>query len=89
MAAEADYWLHVGFFSTVDDLLAADERYGEFSAVETGTIWNNDAVTNGLGGNDFFESGALFPNRILADLIKIFHPELLVDHEFVYHRPVQ
>lgn len=89
VAADADYWLHVGYFPTMADLLAADERFGEFAAFQNGNVWNYDAITNEAGGIDFFESGAQFPNLVLADMIKIFHPDLLPDHEFVYHRPVQ
>ena len=89
VAADGEYWLHIGYFPTQADLLAADERFGEFAAFQNGNVWNNDAITNDAGGNDFYESGALYPNLVLADLIKILHPDLLPDHEFVYHRPVQ
>ncbi len=32
-----------------------------------------------------WERGINHPDEVLADLIKIFHPELLPDHEFVYY----
>jgi iron complex transport system substrate-binding protein len=87
-ASEADYWLNIGTFATLEDLLAVDERFAEFAAFENGRVYNHDAVVNENGGSDFFESGAIFPNLVLADLIKIFHPDLLPDHEFVYYRLV-
>lgn len=88
-AAEADYWVNLGSFGSLADLAAADERYAEFAAFENGRVFNYDVRTNENGGNDYFESGVVFPNVVLADLIKIFHPELLPDHEFVYYRPLE
>ncbi len=87
IAADADFWINANqFWTTVDDALAEDSRYGEFEALQTGDVWINNLTTNELGANDFFESGAAYPNLILADLVAIFHPELLPDHEFVYYQ---
>jgi iron complex transport system substrate-binding protein len=69
--------------------VATDERFMEFAAFQNGHVYNHDAITNENGGSDFFESGAVFPNIVLADLIKIFHPELVPDHVFVYYRLVE
>lgn len=88
-AADADYWLNIGFFGSLDDLAAADERFTEFAAYQNGNVYNNDLRTNELGANDYFESGTANPHLVLADLAKIFHPELMEDHEFVYYRPVE
>jgi iron complex transport system substrate-binding protein len=88
-AADADFWLNIGIFTTLDSLVATDERFTEFAAYQNGSIYNNDAISNENGGSDFYESGVVFPNLVLADLIKIFHPELVPDHEFVYYRLVE
>lgn len=84
---EADFWININqFWSTTDDMLADDSRYGEFSAFTNGNLWNNNLRQNANGGNDFFESGFSNPHLVLADLIAIFHPELLPDHEFTYYQ---
>lgn len=88
-AQEAEYWVNVGYFFTLDDLLAADARYADFAAYQNGNIWNNDAKTSATGGNDYYESAVAHPELVLADLIKIFHPELLPDHELVYYRQLK
>ncbi|BAL99694.1 MAG: hypothetical protein KatS3mg049_2263 [Caldilinea sp.] len=49
-------------------------------------MYNNNARLNEYGGNDYWEGGLANPDVVLADLIKIFHPELLPDHELVYYR---
>jgi iron complex transport system substrate-binding protein len=88
-AATADYWINIGFFGGLADLTAADERFSDFAAYQNNGVYNNDARTNDFGGNDFYEGGVANPHLVLADLIKIFHPELLPDHEFVYYRLVE
>jgi iron complex transport system substrate-binding protein len=88
-AQSADYWVNVGFFFTLADVLAADARYADFAAYQNGTIWNNDAKTSAAGGNDYYESAVAHPEIVLADLIKIFHPDLLPEHELVYYRQLK
>lgn len=88
-AADSTYWINLGFLSSLADLELADERFADFAAFQNGTVYNYDLRTNEFGGNDFFESGAANPHWVLADLIKIFHPELVPDHEFVYYQLVE
>ncbi len=84
---EADIWIPVALgWSTLDDVLAADERYADLAAFQSGRVYNNNARENPNGGNDWYESGVLRPDLILADLITIFHPDLLPDHELYYYR---
>ncbi len=88
-AKEADYWLNIGFYATLNDLKAADPRFAEFAAFQKGNVWNNDAKVTPQGGNDYFETAVAHPELVLADLIKIFHPELLPDHTLIYYRHVE
>ena len=73
-AADADYWLNLGFVFSLADLEAADERYADFAAFQNGATYNYDLRTNEFGGNDFFESAAANPQVVLADLIKNLPP---------------
>ena len=84
-ATDANIWLaNTGSWSTASDILAADERYGSLSAVEQGSVYSNNALVNEWGGNDYWETGVANPDLVLADLIKIFHPDLLPDHELIW-----
>lgn len=89
-AGEADYWVNLNqMWLTIDEMLADDERYTEFTAFENNNIWNNNLVQNEMGGNDFFENGFVNPHLILGDLIAILHPDLLPDHDFSYYRQLE
>lgn len=86
-AVDADLWVLNAFaIGTLDDFLAQDERYVDFAPVQNGSVWNNDNDVNENGGNNFYELGAAQPELVLQDLIAIFHPNLLPDHEMRFFR---
>ncbi|HEX2908500.1 MAG TPA: ABC transporter substrate-binding protein [Phototrophicaceae bacterium] len=84
-AAAADFWVNT-YQTTMADLLAADERFADFAAVENEAVYTNNARQNANGGSEYFETGVANPDIILADLIKIFHPDVLPDHEFYFYK---
>ncbi len=84
-AGNADVWLQAGSVTgTLDDLLAADERFDEFQAFREGEVWAYDLATNEAGGNPVFETAYTRADLFLADLVAILHPDALPDHEFVF-----
>jgi iron complex transport system substrate-binding protein len=88
-AGAAEYWLNTGSWSSIAEVLRNDQRYGAFKAVKTGNVFNNNKRVNKYGGNDYWESGFLKPQVVLADLISIFHPGLLPDHELFYYQKLK
>ncbi|MBL8133547.1 MAG: ABC transporter substrate-binding protein [Anaerolineae bacterium] len=88
--ADAAFWVNANmFWATTDAMLADDPRFASFQAYENGSIWNNNRRMNVNGGSDYFETGAAHPDLILADLIAIFHPDLLPDHEFTFYQRLE
>lgn len=85
-ASEADIWLlnSIGI-DTIEDVLKADRRYEMFSPVIDGNVYNNDLGKSGYG-NPYWEEGILYPDRILSDLIKIFHPEIENENPFYFYK---
>ncbi|SHF05084.1 ABC transporter substrate-binding protein [Dysgonomonas macrotermitis] len=81
--AKADYWRMVNSYNgsfTYDALKQSDARYADFDAFkEKRLIYCN------LREKPFYENTPVEPEIVLADLIKIFHPELLPDHKTVYY----
>lgn len=89
IAMKADYWLIAGYENSLKEIAAKDIRYTDFKAFKQGTIYNNNKRVNTIGTNDFWESGVLNPHLILADLIHIFHPDLLPEHDLVYYKQLK
>ena len=84
---DADIWLVETFgIHSGADLLALDSRFGDFAAFQSGDIWNNNRDENANGGNNFYEAGVTSPHLVLADLVAIFHPDLMPEHEFAFYK---
>ena len=88
-AQNADIWINTGIWSSRGDAANADERYSLFGAYKSGQMYNHIGRVNEQGGNDYWESGVANPHLVLADLIKVFHPDLLPDHALYYYRRLE
>ncbi|UZJ40181.1 hypothetical protein OO006_07285 [Prosthecochloris sp. SCSIO W1101] len=87
---KADFWVNTHFRVTdLDGLLEIDERYRLFSSVKKGMVYNNNNYRFENGRNRFWDSGMVEPHVLLADLITIFHPEVLPDHTLKYYRRLE
>jgi iron complex transport system substrate-binding protein len=85
---KADFWLNVGYVDSKTEILDKDKRYGDLKPFKNGNIFNNNGKVNEIGSNDYWESGAVNPHIVLADMIKILHPQLLPEHELVYYKKI-
>lgn len=81
--ANAEYWRmvnsHNGTFS-YEALQQSDARYTDFKAYK-----DKKLIYCNLREKPFYENTPVEPEVVLADLIKIFHPELLPEHTPVYY----
>ena len=82
-ADDADYWRIVNSYPgtySYEALKEQDPRYADFRAFrEKGVIYCN------MREKPFYESKPTEPEVLLADLLHIFHPDLLPDHTPVYY----
>lgn len=85
-AHDADLWIGVGTYKTLNEIKAADERYAKFKAFQNKQVYTYDARKGAKGGSEFLELGYLRPDIILQDLVKIAHPELLPDYQLYFHK---
>ena len=74
---------------TKQELLDKDQRYADFKAFKANNVFTHNKRQAANGANDYWESGAVNPHLVLADLIKILHPELLPQHELIYYQQVR
>jgi len=81
-ARDADVWLHPGWRS-LDDGRKQDARFPAFAAYRRGDVYDHDARRHPDGADDYWESGAVRPDRVLADLVSIFHGN---EDTLVYYR---
>lgn len=82
-AHNADYWRIVGSYgekASYESLAEQNELYRHFKAFKNHRIIWCDAESTA-----YFEESPLEPDRVLADLIKAFHPELLPAYKPKYY----
>lgn len=85
-AAEADFWLNTGNATDIEQILSIDMRLAGLKPVRSGNVYNNNKRSIPGGGNDYWESGALYPDIILKDIASILHPGTFGDYEPFYYR---
>jgi iron complex transport system substrate-binding protein len=87
-ALNADFWLNIGTVKTKEDISVIDPRLTELPCFKSGNLYNyNNRITMN-GGNDFWESGTVYPHIILKDIASILHPDLFSDKELFYYRKI-
>ncbi len=83
-AYDADFWLikhHHPSDLTLTSLKGQEPLYGEFQAYKKGNVYFCNTSKR-----PYYEEVSLYPDRLLADLIAIFHPSLLPNHQFYYYQ---
>ncbi len=89
LAGDARIWLvNSSGILTKDDILKKDSRYALFRAFKEGKIYNNNLLET-EGGNPYWDEGTAYPDRILSDLIKIFHPQVSGTEDLNYFTEVK
>ena len=89
VALTADYWLQTGTATSKAELVAQDARYATFAPFQNNRVYNNNHRTNAQGSNDYWESGAVRPDLVLSDLIRILHPALLPGWQLYYYQQLK
>lgn len=86
---KSDIWLNPGTANSITDITLFDERLTILLPYRTGMIYNNNNRMSSGGGNDFWESGVVRPDLVLKDLIFIFNPAILPDHQLYYYKKLE
>ena len=89
LASDADYWLNVGQFTSLRELTNSYPKFADVKSVREGNVYNCNRRISPEGGNDFWESGQVRPDLVLADLINIFHAGLTRNDSLTYYRKLE
>lgn len=81
---DSDFWLCPTGSNSIAQLTTINPKVKDMAVVRQGGVYNNNLRATPKGGSDFWESGTLRPDMILKDMIKIFHPDKMTDHDFYY-----
>jgi iron complex transport system substrate-binding protein len=87
-ALNADFWLNIGSVKSRDEISSVDLRLRDLPSFKNGNLYNNNNRISRNGGNDYWESGSIYPHLILKDIASILHPGLFNDYELIYYRKI-
>ncbi|MGY5355840.1 ABC transporter substrate-binding protein [Wenyingzhuangia sp. IMCC45467] len=88
-AKDADFWFAPGYAINKKALADISKHYTSFKPFTTNNIYTYSNTVGATGGMLFFELGALRPDLILKDFIKICHPELLPNYETTFFKRLE
>lgn len=83
-AANIDYWRIVNSFNgtfSYSSLLSEDNRYSDFKAFK-----DKKVLYCNMKEQPYYEQMPMEPEVLLADLIHIFHPQLIPNYKPVYYK---
>jgi iron complex transport system substrate-binding protein len=83
--SEASIWLPHNGWLNWGDIIQEDRRYQTVGAIKQMVIYNNNRQLNPYGGNNYWEMAVMRPDLLLKDLVKIFHPGLLLKHNLRWY----
>jgi iron complex transport system substrate-binding protein len=87
-AIDADYWLNISSVKTKKEILNLDERLRDLPCFKKGNLYNNNKRITENGGNDYWESGSVYPHILLKDIAAILHPDLFAGYELTYYQKI-
>lgn len=83
-ASQADLWLDVSDVSSPEELLSFNQEYRFFKAFQSQQMYSLNGKLKGKA-NDFYESGVVYPNRILRELKYILHNYSHINPDSLYY----
>jgi iron complex transport system substrate-binding protein len=85
---KADYWLNTGSVNSKKEISNIDPRLDDLPCYKNGNMFNNNKRVTTNGGNDYWESGTLYPHLLLRDIAAILHPELYPGQELLFYKKI-
>lgn len=86
---EASYWIAPGQYSSYSKMLADNKSYGLFESFKNKQIYTHALTVGEKGGVTYYEEASMRPDLVLKDLVKILHPDLQLDHELYFFKPLE
>lgn len=85
---DTDFWISPSQFTSYQEMEDANRHYLKFKAFQNKNVYTFAKTKGATGGLLYFELGPNRPDLILKDLIHIFHPEILPEHELFFFKPL-
>lgn len=83
-----DFWISPSQFTSYQEMQDTNVHYLQFDAFKNKNIYTFANTKGETGGLLYYELAPNRPDLVLKDLIRIFHPTLLPEHELFFFKPL-
>ncbi len=87
-AQHTDFWISPSQFTSYQEMEDANVHYLQFEAFKNKNVYTFANTKGETGGLLYYELAPNRPDLVLKDLIHIFHPALLPEHELFFFKPL-
>jgi iron complex transport system substrate-binding protein len=88
-AQKTTIWVNTGAFTSLQELIASDNRFANFLAVQKKQVYNCNKRVGEGGGNEFYEYGVIRPDIVLKDLARILYPNIYPNYELYFYQKLE
>jgi iron complex transport system substrate-binding protein len=86
---QAEFWVSPAQFTSYRSMREANRHYPQFEAFKNRNVYSFANTKGDTGGLLYYELAPHRPDLVLQDLVHIFHPHLLPNHEFFFFKPLE
>ena len=87
-ATNAEIWISPSQYTSYKDLESSSDHYQSIKAYKEKKVYTFAKSRGETGGLLYYELAPSRPDMVLKDLIHIFHPDLLANHELYFFKPL-
>jgi len=88
-ARNAQYWIAPSQYTSYSDMQRDSNTYSLFDAFENQQVYTFSLTKGEKGGITYYEEASMRPDIVLKDLVKILHPEVALDHQLYFFKPLE
>lgn len=88
-AKDAQFWIAPGQYTSYEAMLEDSKTYELFDAFKNKEVYTFALTKGEKGGVTYYEEAHMRPDIVLKDLISILHPEVDLDHELYFFKPLE
>lgn len=85
-ASEVDF---IFSFQSTTGNWPPDQYMSAFPAYSRNQLYHHFKRFRDYGAHDWYQTAPMRPDLLLSDMIKLFHPEILPNHEFFFMAPIE
>jgi iron complex transport system substrate-binding protein len=88
-AQNADVWITSGQFGSLKAMSDSNPHYRQFKTFQQKNVYSFTRKKGKTGGVLYYELAPNRPDIVLKDILKIMHPELLLDYELFFFEKIK